>query len=169
MRIATFNISADDLLAVYRLNLKAILRAKRTQRKFFMGGLAVGVLCVAAAWIWQFAPLMIAAAIGVAYWMLFLTAIFGATYLRLPRQSRTIYAQQKSLHGTMTVEWNDECITFNSVKGQSRFDWDDFTRIDASTDVIVLWQSDVVMNFIPARALTEDQVMDLASRKRGAF
>lgn len=169
MQIATFNTSADDLLAAYRLNLKAKLRAKRAQRNFLVGGLAVGVLCAAAAWIWPFAPLLIAAAIGVAYWMLFLTAVFGAAYLRLPRQSRTIYAQQKSLHGTTTVQWNEKGITFKSVKGQSSFGWDDFTRIDASNDVILLWQSDAVMNFIPARVLTDDQVMDLASRKRVTF
>lgn len=164
MQTATFNTSAEDLLAAYRLNLKTRLKTKRVQRNLLVGGLAVGVLCAAAAWIWPFAALPIAAAIGVAYWMLFITAIFGAAYLRLPRQSRTIYAQQKSLHGTTTVEWNDKGITFKSVRGQSNFVWDDFTGIDAGNDVILLRQSDAVMNFIPTRALTEDQVMDLASR-----
>ena len=160
----TFNTSAEDLLAAYRLNFRAKLKTKRAQRNLLMGGLVVGALCAAAAWIWPFAPLSIAAAIGVAYWMLFITAVFGAAYLRLPRQSRTIYAQQKSLHGRTTIEWDEKGITFKSVMGQSNFAWDDFIGIDAGSDVILLRQSDAVMNFIPTRALTEDQVMDLASR-----
>jgi hypothetical protein len=164
MQIASFETSPDDLLAAYRLNLKAKLKAKRAQRNFVVGGLAVGTISAVANWVWPFTSAPLAAAIGVAYWMLFLTAVFGAAYLRLPSQARTIYAQQKSLHGTTTVEWNKRGITFKSAKGESTFDWDDFTRVDASNDTILLWQSDAVMNFIPMRVLTTDQVSDLLSR-----
>lgn len=164
MQVITFNTSAEDLLAVYRLTFRAKLKTKRAQRNLLMGGLVVGALCAAAAWIWPFAPLPVAAAIGVAYWLLFITAVFGAAYVRLPRQSRTIYAQQKSLHGKTTVEWDENSITFESVKGQSNFAWDDFIGIDARRDVILFRQSDAVTSFISTRSLTEDQVMDLARR-----
>jgi len=164
MQIATFDASAEDLLAAYRLNLKAKLKSKRVRRKLVIGGVAVGALCAAAARIWPFAPVSIAAAIGAAYWILFSTAIFGTAYLRLPRQSRTIFVQQKSLHGTTIVEWDDIGITFKSPKGQSNFAWDDFTGIDAGNNVILLRQSDAVMNFVPTRALTENQIIDLAGR-----
>jgi len=164
MQIATFNTSAEDLLAAYRLNMRTKLRTRRVQRNLLLGGLAVGLLCIAAAWIWRFAPLPIAAAIGVVYWLLFIIAIFGAAYLRLPRQSRNIYAQQKSLHGTTTVEWDDRGITFKSPKRQSNFSWADFIGIEAGNDVVLLRQSDAVMNFIPTRALTKDQVIEFANR-----
>lgn len=164
MQKATFNTSADDVLAAYRLNLKTNLKAKRAKRNLLLGGLAVAVLCASATWIWPFAPLPVAAAIGLAYWVLFITAVFGAAYLRLPSQSRAIYAQQKSLHGTTTVEWNDSAISFNSIKGQSKFDWNDFIGIHTGNHIVLLKQSDAAMNFIPTRALSREQVMDLASR-----
>lgn len=163
MQIATFKTSAEDLLAAYRLNFMAKLKTRRAQRNLLLGGLAVGVLSAGAAWIWPFASLPSAAAIGVAYWILFITAVFGAAYLRLPNQSRTIYAQQKSLHGTTIVEWDAKGIIFKSAKGQSNFSWDDFMGIDAGNEVILLRQSDAVMNFIPTRALTKDQVRELAN------
>jgi hypothetical protein len=164
MQTVTFEPCAEDLLAANRLIFKIVLKTKRTQYGFLTGGLIAGALCALASWIWSFDTPLRFAAIGVIYWIFFITVVFGAVYLRLPRQSRTVYVQQKSLHGPSTVEWSDIGITFKSERGQSSFAWDDFTRIEVGDDVVVLRQSDALSNFIPRRALSAEQVKDIARR-----
>lgn len=167
MQVAKFDATADDLLAAYRLNFKIRLKAKRARRNLMIGCLFLSVLSVFAAWLWDLGSLPIAAAVGAVYWVLFLVAVFGAAYLRLRGQSRTIYAQQKNLHGTTFVEWDDRGIKFGSIRGQSNFEWDDFYGIFANAEVIILKQSADLMNFIPTRALTDDQVVYIAGRRTG--
>ncbi|MBT0669317.1 YcxB family protein [Novosphingobium profundi] len=164
MQKASFDTSPEDLTAAYRLNLKARLTARRARRNYFVSTVAIGMLAAVSTSIWPFGSPVFAAVIAMIYWLLFLAFVFATAYLRLPRQSRAIYTQQKSLHVTTTVEWNDAGIAFTSAKGQTHFVWDDFTRIDADEKVVLLWQSDAVMNFIPTRVLTPVQLGDITGR-----
>lgn len=168
MQSISFEPCAQDLLAAYRLNLKTNLKSSRARRNLTLGGFAVAGLSAAANWIWPFTSLPIAALVGFLYWVLFVTAVFGAAYLRLPRQSKRIMEQQKSLHGLTCVEWSDEGISFVSPNGNSAFKWGDFTGIFSDSEAIILKQSDAVMNFIPTRVLSGEQISQLSQTGQNA-
>lgn len=105
----------------------------------------------------------LAAAAGAAYWFVFLSGILFSAYLRLPRQVRRIFSQQKSLHEDATIEWSESGIAFRSARGHSSFDWSVFVLVVIGRDAIIFRQSDALMNFVPVRALTPEQISNIAS------
>lgn len=158
MQMVSFQATPEDLLGAYRLNFRVTLKSKRVIRAYVSGGAAFAVTAMAAAWEWDIAPVSIAAAIGLGYWIALLSLIFFSAYLRLPRQVKRIFDQQKSLHDNTTVEWSETGISFISSRGHSQFSWSDFVKIVKGQDAIILRQSDALMNFIPSRALSQEQL-----------
>ncbi|WP_442678036.1 YcxB family protein [Sphingomonas sp. ASY06-1R] len=164
MQSVTFQATPEDLVAAYRLNYALTVKSKRVLRGYLIGGLLVAVAAGGAAWKWDLASVPLAMLGGFAYWVLVLSLIILAAYLRLPRQVRRIYRQQKSLHDEATVEWSDSGIDFVSARGRAHFVWSDFIGIFANRDVIVLRQSEALINFIPTRVLSPDQRNALTSK-----
>jgi hypothetical protein len=164
MQSVTFQATPEDLVAAYRLNYTRTVKSKRVLRAYLVGGLLVAVAAGAAAWKWDLASVPLAMLGGFAYWALIFSLIILTAYLRLPRQVRRIYQQQKSLHDDATVEWSESGIDFLSARGRAHFLWSDFIGIVANRDVIVLRQSEALINFIPTRVLTLDQRNELASK-----
>ncbi|MES1971310.1 MAG: YcxB family protein [Pseudomonadota bacterium] len=158
MQTISFQPTPEDLLGAYKLNFRATLKSKRVMRAYIGGCSALAGLAAAGAWAWDIAPVWIAAAIGFGYWITFLSLIFASAYLRLPRQVRRIFDQQKSLHDETTIEWSETGISFTSSRGNSQFLWSDFVKIVRGQDAIILRQSDALMNFIPSRALSPEQL-----------
>lgn len=164
MNSITFEPTAEDLLAANRLNFVATLNSRRVARSYALGSLTLGAVVAYAFWAWQLAPIILGAVIGVAYWLVFLSLILLSAYLRLPRQVRRIYGQQKSLHDITTVDWSENAISFTSCRATSKFYWIDFIKIIKGKEIIILLQSDVVMNFIPLRSLSAQQAEDIAAK-----
>lgn len=160
-RCVSFSPTSDDLLAAYRLKMKRAVRSNRVGRTYILGAVILGALCGLAASLWGIAPVSIAVFAGGGYWLVFLTVVFGAAYLRLPRQVRRIFADQKTLHGKTVVEWSDAGISFSSARGESRFTWSDYIDAVADRDAMILLQSEVLMNFIPARVLLPGQANEI--------
>lgn len=158
MRTISFQATPKDVLAAYRLNFRVTLKSERVIRTYVGGSVTLAAMAGAAAWRWDIAPVPIAAAIGLGYWIAFISLIFSSAYLRLPRQVRRIFDQQKSLHDTTTVEWSETGISFISSRGHSHFSWSDFVKIVRGRETIILRQSDALMNFIPSRALSQEQL-----------
>jgi hypothetical protein len=165
MNSIAFQPTAEDLLAANRLNFMATVKSRRVAKPYALGSLVVGGAIAYVFWAWQLGPIILGAAIGVAYWLTFLSLILLSAYLRLPRQVRRIYGQQKSLHDVTTVNWSDDSITFASDRANSKFRWVEFVKIIKGTETIILRQSDVVMNFIPLRVLSVEQAEDIASKR----
>ncbi|MFC0146464.1 YcxB family protein [Sphingobium scionense] len=46
----------------------------------------------------------------------------------------------------------------SDARGHSQFSWSDFVKIVKGQDTIILRQSDALMNFIPSRALSQEQL-----------
>jgi hypothetical protein len=164
MNSIAFQPTAEDLLAANRLNFLATVKSRRVAKSYSLGSLAIGVVTAYVFWTWQLGSIIIGAAIGVAYWLIFLSLIFLSAYLRLPSQVRRIYGQQKSLHDITTVHWSDDTISFASSRGTFKFQWVDFVKIIKGREIIILRQSDVVMNFIPLRVLSVQQAEDIAAK-----
>lgn len=164
MQTVSFTPTPDDLLAAYRLNVRTTWKSGRMVRAYLIGGGVVGVIAAGCALAWELAPVATAAVTGFVYWVVALTGIVLATYLRLPRQVRRIFDQQKSLHRETTVTWTQAHITFESSQGQTRHDWADFLMIVQSRNVVILRQSEALMNFIPTRVLNAAQIETIVHR-----
>ncbi len=164
MHSTTFQPTSDDLLAAYRLNFQINLRSRRVLRAYAGGGAALAIAAAFAAWIWGLGSVLLAGAAGLAYWIMMLSVILASVYVRLPRQIRRVFEQQKALHGDTTVEWSATDISFRSARGHSHFAWQDFIQIAKGRDVVILRQSDVMMNFIPVRALSQEQLASIVAR-----
>lgn len=103
---------------------------------------------------------------GVAVWFLMLGAILAVNYLLVPARSRRAFAQQKALHHRVEVEWSPARIRLESQHGMSEFDWRDFLQVEQGRDVILLFQSEYLFNFVPTRALPDELAADfIASAK----
>ncbi|MEQ1954556.1 YcxB family protein [Mesorhizobium sp. CN2-181] len=96
-----------------------------------------------------------------------LGAILLSIHILLPWRVRRIFAQQKSLHDEIHIDWSDEEIAFKSERGYFKFRWNDFVKIAESKEVIILHQSDVMFNFIPKRVLSTDQAASMMSHGAG--
>ncbi|WP_420139518.1 YcxB family protein [Sphingomonas sp.] len=164
MQSVTFTATPDDLIAAYRLNYVLSVKSKRVLRGYLFGGLFVAVAAGIASSEWKLAPVPLAALGGMAYWVLIFSLIMLAAYWRLPRQVRRIYRQQKSLHDAATVEWSDSGIYFRSTRGEAHFAWGDFIGIVTNDDVVILRQSEALINFIPTRVLTPEQRDELTGK-----
>lgn len=161
MQSISFTPTVDDLLAAYRLNLRSSLRSKRVRRIYLWGVIVVALGSAAAAGIWEIAPVWIAALAGGAYWIVVISLCIGVSFLRQRTQAKHILAQQRDLQGETMVEWSDEGISFRSERASSRFAWADFSAIVKGREMILLRQSDALMNFIPTRVLSDAQIRSI--------
>ena len=152
----SFQPTVEDVLAASRLHFTTSLKAKRIQRSYLRGGAICATAGLAVAWFLDL-PLVLTAVVGLAYWILFLSLCLLAAYLRLPGQTRRTFAQQKSLQDNFTIEWSDVGISTTSERGHSQFKWQDFITIVEGRDAILLRQTDMLFNFIPKRAVSDEQ------------
>lgn len=164
MNSVAFQPTAEDLLAANRLSFMTTVKSRRVAKSYVLGSLAVGAGTACVFWAWQLGPIILGAAIGFVYWLIFFSLILLSGYLRLPRQVRRIYGQQKSLHDITTVDWSNDTISFASNRATSKFQWIEFVKIIKGRETIILRQSDVVMNFIPLRVLSVQQAEDIAAK-----
>lgn len=166
MHSVVFQPNQNDLVAAYRLNLLVTIKSKRTVFGYIVGCAALGgMAAAAAAWRWALAPVPLAAAAGAAYWIIFFGGILTIGYLQLPRRVRKVFKQQKSLHEAITVEWSEGGISFRTARSHSDFNWTDFVLVAHGADAIIFRQSEALMNFIPTRILTAEQVTDIVRHR----
>ena len=79
----------------------------------------------------------------------------------LPRQVRKMFAQRPSMHDPVTVEWDDERITFTARFGTSIQLWSELYRTLVDDRLIVFLLSDRMILPLPRRVLTAEQIGDL--------
>ena len=105
--------------------------------------------------------LLVSALIGAVFWLLLMMCMLGTSYILIPSRSRRAFRQLRSLHSKTDINWSPEGIQLRSAQGSSDLDWRDFIRIVPGRRVILLLQSDNLFNFIPVRAVSEEQAKDL--------
>jgi hypothetical protein len=158
MYSVTFQPTPEDVIAASRLNYRATLRSRRVVRALFLPIVVLAVLGWFLAKPWSLGPAPLVAAIAGGYWLVVFPLILGVNYLRIPSRTRRTFAQQRALHDRTTITWSAEGIAFASDRGHTNFAWEDFVAIKKGRDAIVLRQSDLLMNFVPTRVLSTEQI-----------
>lgn len=162
MRSGSFVPIEADLIAAYRLHFWTSLKWKRTVWSYALGGPVfafIGTLFTE----WNSAGvIMVGATLGFIFWSFLLTCILVVNYILIAPRSRRAFRQMKTLQSQTEINWSPERIQLQSAQSNSDLDWRDFVRIAQGRDVILLFQSDYLFNFIPKRALSDEQATDLA-------
>lgn len=148
-------------MAAYRFHFWTSLKWKRTVLSYALGGLVfalIGTLFTD----WDSASLVVTGAmLGFVVWSVLLACILAMNYFLIAPRSRRAYRQMKVLRTQTDVRWSSERVQLESAQGSSDLDWRDFVRITHGRDVILLFQSDYLFNFIPKRAVSDEQATDL--------
>ena len=161
METIAYQLTQADLLAAQRLSLVASLRTKRLLRTYILGALICGVGAGVLSWDDGWTAALSAALLGALFWVIFLSLIYVSAYVQMPRRSRRVYAQQKSLQVPKQASWDAESLSLTSARGSYRFEWSDFLRIVENDAAILLFQSDALFNIIPKRALSAEQAASI--------
>lgn len=144
----TFTPVEAHLAAGLRLGYPA---ANKKRIAFFLAfGLAVGVALAA---IDGFSSIKNSLwAIGAMLaWALFIMVVLivGVRSIWLPRYAKRVFAQQRDLHGPVTIEWTDTHFFASAESGNTRMLWRDFYRWRRDDAILLLYRSEAIFNFIP--------------------
>jgi len=117
----------------------------------------------------------IGAGAAVAIWMLFpdraavvaggvLGGVIGAVawyatamLVYLPWKSRRMFRQQKSLHASYEVEWDDAGLTVRGEHLLSTTPWDAYIKRKENARVLMLYQSDLLFQMLPKRCFPPEE------------
>jgi hypothetical protein len=161
MRSASFVPSEADLKAAYRLHFWTSLTWKRTVLSYAFGGLLFALIGTLFTEWDSGGVVLIGATLGFVFWSVLLACILAMNYFLIAPRSRRAFRQMKALRSHTDVNWSAERVQLQSAQGSSDLDWRDFAHIAQGRDVILLFQSDYMFNFIPKHAVSDEQAIDL--------
>ncbi|WP_294331593.1 YcxB family protein [uncultured Sphingomonas sp.] len=164
MHSVTFEPTQDDVIAASRLNYRATLRSGRVVRAYLLPSAVLALLGWFLAGPWSLGPAPLIAALAGGYWLLVFSLILWTNYLFIPSRARRNFAQQRALHDRTTITWSPAGISFVSERGHTNFAWTDFIGIVRGRDVIILRQTDLLVNFVPTRLLDSEQLDSFPAR-----
>ena len=101
-------------------------------------------------------------------WVGFLGAVTALSLLVLPRRVKRIYAQQKSLQLNYEVAWDDAAMDVTTSQGTLHYPWTDFVRWNENATTLLVYQSDMMFNFIPKHTLNGDNLDDFRAKLSAA-
>ena len=81
--------------------------------------------------------------------------------LVVPFHAKRHFRQAAALRDEIEVTWDDEGVGFSGAHGNSRLVWGEFHRWAENDRLVLLYQSQMLYNIIPKRALTAEQVGEL--------
>jgi hypothetical protein len=108
-------------------------------------------------------------------WTPFILLVLAAGWLGihflilLPRSTRRIFWQQKSLQEKCILEIDAMGVVSTSSMGHAIQKWGDFTKYKRGKGLILAYQSDVIFQMFPKRWFTEEQYAELESYLRQAL
>jgi type II secretory pathway component PulM len=160
-RHVQFQLTEDDLI---RANL-GVLRWRQRQPKarLIFWGSAAATLLIALNASRPNTPLSVG--LVVLIFGILLTVIFKLfqwfQQFEVKRRVRKTFAQHRSLHHMMDVEWNDADICFAARDSHARRPWEDHVAWSLDEHVVAVFATDNLYHPIPTRALTAEQSQDL--------
>jgi hypothetical protein len=145
---------ADDYVAAMKLH------GRWPMRRLLVGvgvgiAAAVALIVLPSAW-----PAVAAAGVlgGVIGWLI----CYALSWLfYLPWKARRMFGQQKSLHETYELAWDDEGLSMRGRLGQGRTPWNDYLKKKENERIVLLYQSDLLFQMLPRRAFTAVQMQAL--------
>jgi hypothetical protein len=164
----SFQPSADDLIDANRAFIAVTLKSRRMARIYLIGAAIFGIGGAALLWSDRAIEPALGCLGAILYWTVLLAVGHGLNALLLPRRTRRTFAQQKDLHGPVSIDWSEQGVAIQSARGSARFAWEDFVRVVEGRRAILLFQSDRLYNFIPKRTLTPDQAVQIMAFARRA-
>lgn len=158
-----FTPTQNDYVAAPRLHYRKQVLARK-----FWGRLTLVTFGIA------IASALALSIFGVEFLEVVPIALFGATgggiglliivvgnYLLLPRRSRRLFRQQRSLHRETTFAWDAISGCWSSDNGNSRTKWSDYHAWAEGSATILLYLNDQLFQFLPLRVFAQDQLEDL--------
>lgn len=159
----SFTPDADDYVAACRANFLVAWRRPLVLRRFAIVVSVFTVLGAAFGWYTEreIVPTLIVAAGAGLYAALLLSLIMGITLLLLPRRTRKLFAQQRSIHRRFDYGWSDEGLEASSDLGNIRRGWDEFHGWRRVPSAFLIYHNTQMFEFLPLRAMTGEQAEDL--------
>lgn len=81
-----------------------------------------------------------------------------------PMMARRHFRQSKALHDDIEVSWDEEGIAMRGRHGHGRYAYDEFHRWSESANLLLLYQSEMLYNIVPKRALGPEKLADLKAQ-----
>ncbi|MCI2263466.1 YcxB family protein [Xanthomonas indica] len=67
----------------------------------------------------------------------------------MPRKVRRLYAQQAALRHRLTYRWDEAGLEVTWADGHVRRSWRDYVRYRESSQVLMLYQNDILFDLVP--------------------
>jgi len=85
-------------------------------------------------------------------------------WLAIPFHARRHFRQAAALRDEIEATWDENSIRFSSAHGNSNLAWREFHRWAENDRLFLLYQSQMLYNIVPKRALDEGKMLDLRNR-----
>lgn len=157
-RLVTFTPTAENLKHVYRLSL---WRQSKTSL-WRIGLVLIPVAIIAAAFIGRTIEQKIILALGFwLFWTVLMVVAVAVRFFSLGKATQRIFAQQRLLQEVTTLQWSEASIEIKTDHSYTNLPWDYFMQCRENDHAILLYQSQMLFNFIPKSALTPEQSADI--------
>jgi hypothetical protein len=91
---------------------------------------------------------------------LVIVQVLGAK-VTLPNRAKRLLQQQKGMGGEIAFAWDAEGLRITGATGYNRLAWSDFVQWLEDDVSLVMFQSDNLLNPLPKRCLTEEQIAEI--------
>lgn len=85
-----------------------------------------------------------------------------------PISARKNYRQQKGLQSPATISWDQDHILIKNDYGQSNLPWNAYCAWLCSEDNIIIYQSDILYNILPAEYFSAEQLSQITQHLKAA-
>ncbi|MDQ2878759.1 MAG: YcxB family protein [Pseudomonadota bacterium] len=158
-----FTPTEEDYVAALRLHFVRGVQAHQFWGR--LGLVVVTVAVVATGAIWALGDDLfnagLSAVISALAGCACLLLIIGGNFMLLPRRSRRLFRQQKSLHHETRFAWSDSDGRWTSERGNTHTRWDEYYRSTEGGSTILLYLNGQLFQFLPHRAFDPAQIEDL--------
>lgn len=94
-------------------------------------------------------------------WVAIIAAIMGIRFLLIGKATQRIFSQQKLLQEESVLTWSETNYRVDTKNSWVDLPWNYYVKVVDAKHVILLYQSDVLFNFIPKSVLTPEQRADI--------
>ncbi|WP_188792662.1 YcxB family protein [Dyella nitratireducens] len=152
----TIQLTEDDYLQ------GLLFAAQRTRARWFFIGI-MAVVCLGAGLLIVFYAPRDLFVLG---WALIGAVVGGfigrmvSRYIFLPKKLKERFAEQKALHRTRKLSWDDKGVTFESENGHVLIPWPDFFKFRENEIFVLLYTSRVIFLIVPKRFFKESEQLN---------
>lgn len=153
-----FTPTPEDYIAVQRTMFARQMRSRRVMIRMALLVVAAIVVVVIVVVPAGMDAALGAAAGGLGGGLIGIALLAAITWWLLPRRSRRLFAQQRTLHHEHRTTFDAEGMRQVSERADVRIPWSDFPYWHLGRDVMLLYSNDYLAYFVPRRAFAGDQL-----------